>query len=127
MHSDNVVGNPGSLSDERIKTGITELDPTTCLDLCTTLAPCAYLRTDNDEIRTGLIAQEVEATLASYSIPILPVIGSKFASVDPGTFEEPGTAPEELKTHSYERLVPSLLGAVQRLTDRVQQLESLLP
>ena len=50
VHSDNVVGNPGSLSDERIKSGVTELDPATCLDLCNTLAPCAYLRTGNDEI-----------------------------------------------------------------------------
>ena len=123
VHSDNVIGNPGSLSDEKIKSGVTELDPATCLDLCNTLAPCAYLRTDNDEIRTGLIAQEVEATLASYSMPILPIIGSKMASVDPGSFDEPGTAPEDLMTLSYERLVPFLLGAVQRLTERNTQLE----
>ena len=80
-----------------------------------------------DAIRTGLVAQSLEATLASYAMPILPVIGSKLASVDPGTFEEPGTTPEQLKTLAYDRLVPFLLGAVQRLTDRVQQLESQLP
>jgi hypothetical protein len=59
-------------------------------------------------------------------MPTLPIIGSKLASGDPGTFEEPGSQAEELKTLAYDRLVPFLLGAVQRLTDRVQQLESLL-
>jgi len=124
VHSDNIVGNPASLSDERIKSGVTEHDPATCLSFCNELAPCAYLRTDNDEIRTGLIAQEVEATLTSYSMPTLPIIGSKMASVDPGSFEEPGTDPEELKTLAYDRLVPFLLGAVKRLTERVNQLEA---
>lgn len=126
-HSDNIVGQPSRLSDERLKTGITELNPASCLSICNTLAPCAYLRTGTDEIRTGLVAQTVEATLASYSMPILPVIRSKMASVDPGTFEEPGTTPEQLKTLAYDRLVPFLLGAVQRLTERVQHLESQLP
>ena len=55
-------------------------------------------------------------------MPIMPVIGSELASVDPGTFEEPGSQPEELKTLAYDRLVPFLLGAIQRLTDRVHQL-----
>ena len=125
MHSDNIVGNPGSLSDERIKSGVSELNPATCLDLCNTLAPCAYLRTDNDEIRTGLIAQEVEAALSQYSMPILPVVGSRWASVDPGTFEEPGSEPEDLKTLSYDRLVPFLLAGLKALTERVAQLENL--
>ena len=126
VHSDKVVGKLGSLSDERIKSGVTALDPTTCLSLCNTLAPCAYLRTDQEptEIRTGLIAQEVDAALTAYSMPTLPVVCSRWASVDPGSFDEPGSAPEELMTVCYERLVPFLLGAVQRLTERVTQLEA---
>ena len=78
-----------------------------------------YLRTDlNDEIRTGLVAQEVQAALTAHSFPDKPVLGTKMASVG-------GESPvEELLSLSYERLVPMLLGAVQELTKRPQLLES---
>ena len=52
-------------------------------------------------------------------MPEDPVIGSKIASIEPGVTET-----EELMSLSYERLVPMLLGAIQSLTARVQQLES---
>ena len=58
-------------------------------------------------------------------MPTLPILGSKLASVDPGTFEEPGTAPEELTTLAYDRFVPFVLGAVQQLTARLAQLENM--
>lgn len=122
VHNDNIVGNPGSLSYQKIKSGVTALDPTTCLSICCTLAPGAYLRTNNDDIRTGLIAQEVAAALTLYSMPTLPITGRKMASVDPGTCEEPGSEPEELLTLAYARLVPPLLGSVKALTERIQQL-----
>lgn len=57
-------------------------------------------------------------------MPTLPTVSSKMASVEPGTFDEPATAPEELMTLCYERLVPFLLGAVNRLTERVTELET---
>ena len=85
------------------------------------------MRTDLEptEIRTGLIAQEVESVLNLHNMPTLPVIGAKLASVDPGTFDEPGTAPEQLMTLSYERLVLFLLGAVKKLTERIAVLEDI--
>ena len=78
-----------------------------------------YLRTDlNDEIRTGLVAQEVQSALTAHSFLEKPVLGAKMASVD-------GESPaEELLSLSYERLVPMLLGAVKALTQRIEQLES---
>ena len=84
-----------------------------------------HLRTDTNEVRVGLLAQEVSAALTASSLPLEGIIGSKFGAIDPGTPEAPGNDPEvrELMSLSYERLVPFLLGAAQRLTERVQQLE----
>ena len=85
-----------------------------------------YLRTDTDEIRSGLIAQSVKASLEQHSIPTNPIIGSKIASVDPGDLENPASPPEELMALSYDRLVPLLWGSVKELTRRLRELESLL-
>ena len=77
-----------------------------------------YLRKDINEIRTGLIAQEVQAALTSHNFPETPVLDTKMASVD-------GESPaEELMSMRYERLVPMLLGAVKALTQRIEELES---
>ena len=77
-----------------------------------------YLQTLANEPRTGLIAQDVLAALEAHSLPDTPVLDTKRASVD-------GHSPaENLLALRYERLVPMLLGAVQELTKRVQQLES---
>ena len=76
-----------------------------------------YLRTDmDDQIRTGLIAQEVQATLQAHHLPDTPVLDTKWATVDDQL--------QELMSMRYERLVPMLLGAVKELTNRVAQLES---
>ena len=118
VHSDCVIGSPNSLSDERIKENVVALEPSTCLSFCNALSPSMYLRTDTDEIRSGLIAQSVKASLEQHSIPTNPIIGSEYASIDPGVSE-----PEELMALSYERRVPLLFGAVKELTKRVRQLE----
>ena len=85
-----------------------------------------YLRTDTDEIRSGLIAQSVNVSLEQHSIPTNPIIGSKTGSADPGDLETPPSPPEELMTLSYDRFVPLLPGSIKELTNRVQQLESLI-
>ena len=126
LHSDCITGNPQSLSDERIKDHVVKLESSNCLSFCNSLSPSMYLRTDTDEIRSGLIAQSVKASLEQHSIPTNPVIGSKIASIDPGDLETQPSAPEELMTLSYDRLVPMLLGAVKELTSQVDDLKSLL-
>ena len=118
FHSDNVIGNPSSLNDERIKDNVSSLDPSNCLSFCNMLQPSLYLQTLSNEVRTGLIAQEVQATLAAHSLPLTPVLDTKMASIDQ---ESPA---EELMSMRYERLVPMLLGAVKALTQRIEELES---
>ncbi len=125
IHSDCIMGNPSSLADGRLKENVTAISPDTCLSICNELTPSAYLRSDTDELRCGLLAQEVQAALASRSLPEEGIIGTKFGAIDPGTPEAPGSDPEvrEVMSLSYDRLVPFLLGAVQQLTARVDQLE----
>ena len=94
LHSDCITGMPHSLSDERIKDNVVELDSSNCLSFCNSLSASMYLRTDTDEIRSGLIAQDVKAALDDHSLPTNPIIGSKIASVDPGDLEHPPSVPE---------------------------------
>ena len=118
VHSDNIMGNPSSQSDERIKDNVSSIDPSDCLSFCNSLSPSMYLQTLANEPRSGLIAQEVQAALEAHSLPQAPVLDTKMTSVDEGS------PAEELLALRYERLVPMLLGAVQELTKRVQELES---
>ena len=118
IHSDNIIGNPSSLSDERVKDNVSSLDPSNCLSFCNMLQPSLYLQTLSNEVRTGLIAQEVQAQLTAHSLPLTPVLDTKMASIDQ---ESPA---EELMSMRYERLVPMLFGAVKALTERIEQLES---
>ena len=116
VHSDNVVGNPSSLSDERIKDNVSSLDPSNCLSFCNTLQPSLYLQTLANEPRTGLTSQQIHSSLQAYNFPEAPVLDTKMASVDGEN--------QELMSMRYERLVPMLLGAVKELTNRITQLES---
>ena len=118
VHSDHITGSPSSLSDERIKDNVTSLDPSNCLSFCNTLNPALYLQTLANEVRTGLVAQEVQAALTAHNFPETPVLDTKMASVDQ---ESPA---EELMSMRYERLVPMLLGAVKELTKRIEELEA---
>ena len=116
IHSDNVMGNPSSLSDQRIKENVSRLDPANCLNVCNSLQPSMYLQTLDNEPRTGLIAQEVQATLQAHNLPDTPVLDTKWATVDDQL--------QELMSMRYERLVPMLLGAAKELSARVARLES---
>ena len=95
--------------------------PSICLSFCNALSPAIYLQTIANEIRTGLIAQDVQASLQARNLPETPVLDTKRARVD----EDSPT--ENLMAMRYERLVPMLLGAVKALTARVAELESRVP
>ena len=120
VHSDNITGTPSTLSDGRIKDNVTSLDPSNCLSFCSAISPALYLQTLANEVRTGLVAQEVQTALQAHSLPETPVLDTKRARVD----EDSPT--ENLMAMRYERLVPMLLGAVKALTARVAELESRL-
>ena len=78
-----------------------------------------YSRIDlTPQPRMGLIAQDVEAALATHALPKSPFITKLYQSV-----EKDGDI-EELMGLDYARLSVCLLGAVQELTKRVHQLES---
>ena len=117
MHADCVNGSPSSFSDERIKDNQVAIEPSNCLSFCNSLTPSLYLQTLENEVRSGLIAQEVAAACQTHSLPEEPILDKKWATLD-------GTN-EELLALRYERLVPMLLGAVKQLTTRIEQLESL--
>ena len=72
VHSDCIVGNPSSLSDERIKDSQVATEPSNCLSFCNSLTPSLYLQTLSNEVRTGLIAQEVAAACQTHSLPEEP-------------------------------------------------------
>ena len=78
-----------------------------------------YSRTDlTPQPRLGLIAQDVEAALETHALPKSPFINKLYQSI-----EKDGDI-EELMGLDYARLSVCLLGAVQELPKRVQQLES---
>ena len=82
VHSDNITGNPSSLSDGRVKDNVTSLDPSNCLSFCNTLNPALYLQTQANEIRTGLIAQDVQSAVQAHNLPETPVLDTKRGRVD---------------------------------------------
>ena len=116
MHADCVNGSPSSFSDGRIKDNQVSIEPSNCLSFSNSLTPSIYLQTMSNEVRSGLIAQEVAAACQTHSLPEEPILDKKWAALD--------GANEELLALRYERLVPMLLGAVKELTSRVTQLES---
>ena len=56
VHSDNVHGDPASLSDARLKTEVTAIEGTQALDILGQIRGCTYHRTDLKQRRMGLIA-----------------------------------------------------------------------
>ena len=116
VHSDNIYGNPSSLSDARLKTNLTEVTPDQCLNTLRQIKPRTYDRDDIGEYRLGLLADECEEALKTAGIEVDNVIGEKHWQVDGES--------DMYKTLQYDRLVPLLIGAVNTLSARVEQLES---
>ena len=69
-----MVGNPSSLSDERIRDNWVAIEPSNCLGFCNSLIPSLYLQTISNEVRSGLIAQEVAAACQTHSLPEEPIL-----------------------------------------------------
>ena len=67
----------------------------------------------------------MKTALATHSFPEDRMIGSNISSINQSpSLGVPGSEPEELMTLNYSRNVPLLLGAVQKLTERLAQLEN---
>ena len=91
VHSDNVHGDPASLSGARLKTEVTHVSCTQALDILSQIQGCTYEREDLQQRRLGLIADEVEEGI--HQLAIDNVIGSKWHEG------------EDYKTLDYSRLV----------------------
>ena len=110
VHSDNVHGDPSSLSDRRLKDEIDYLSGEQSLDVLSQIRGCTYERPDLEQRRLGLIADQVMEAVEQLAID--NVIGSKWH------------AGEEYKTLDYSRLVALLIPAVNHLAQEVKVLRS---
>ena len=109
VHNDNVYGNPGSLSDVRLKRHLDPVSGDQALSILAQIQAYTYEREDLQERRLGLIAQEVEEAVGELAID--NVTGTKWH------------LGEEYKTLQYDRLVPLLVNAVNRLSQQVKDLQ----
>ena len=113
VHSENVDGDPASLSDARLKTEKKTKTPVSgdpARQVLSQIEACTYEREDIEQRRLGLVAQEVEQAVSQ--LAIANAIGSKWHNND------------EYNTLDHSRLVSLLTPAVNRLSQQVKDLES---
>ena len=110
VHSDNIHGDPSSLSDRRLKEELDFVSGTQSLDVLSQIQGCTYERPDLQQRRLGLIADEVEEAIDQLAID--NVLGSKWHNG------------EEYKSLDYSRLVALLIPAVNHLSQQVKDLQS---
>ena len=110
VHSDNIIGNPASLSDKRLKEEIDPVSGAQALDVLSQIQGCTYEREDLQQRRLGLIADEVEAAIVGLGVD--NVCGSKWHNGD------------TYRTLDYGRLVALLIPAVNNLSVRLREMEA---
>ena len=93
-----------------------EVTPEQCLNTLRPIKPQTYDRDDVGERRLGLVADQCEEALEKAGIQVDNVLGQRHWQVDGKT--------DIYKTLQYDRLVPLLIGAVNTLSARVEQLET---
>ena len=76
VHSDNVIGDPNSLSDARLKEEVTSVSGAQALSVLSSIQGCTYERPDLQQRRLGLIADEVEDAIDQLAVD--NVVGSKW-------------------------------------------------
>ena len=116
VHSDNVIGNPSSLSDTRIKFNQQDANQTALCNVFDALQPKVYDRQDNPEMtpehRIGFIADDVKAAMAMHMPNVTNVIS-----------ERP-VGEEQLLALDYSRLTTVLWSKVKELETRIKVLEA---
>ena len=86
VSSQNVVGDPSSLSDARLKQSAEPINGATALDIIAQCGGSVYTRIDTNEKRVGMIAQDVEAAIAGLGVD--NVISSKMTAPGDLPFDE---------------------------------------
>ena len=109
VHSDNVHGDPNSLSDRRLKEEFDVIQASQAIAILGQIQSYTYDRTDLEQRRLGLIADEVEEAITGLAVD--SVVGSKWQG-------------EEYKTLDYSRLVALLIPAVNHLAQEAKVLRS---
>ena len=113
VRSDNVYGDPSSLSDARLKTHLDPVSGNQALSVLSQIQSYTYEREDlQEERRLGLISQEVEEACAQLAID--NVIGTRFHQG------------QDYKTLDYARLVSLLIPAVNKMSQEIQDLKSII-
>ena len=84
-HSDNVIGDPTTLSDRRLKEEVTSVSGAQALEVLSQIQGCTHDRPDLDQRRLSLIADEVEEAIDQLAVG--NVTGSKWH--DGGTTQDP--------------------------------------
>jgi hypothetical protein len=101
-------------SERRLKQNIVELDKTNSLDLINRLKPSSYQYKNRPTINvTGFIVDEVEGLIDEM------VFESTSKDKD-------GNVRGKIKNISKPALIPTLVSAIQKLTERVTQLENII-
>ena len=124
--------NSVTVSDRRKKTNIVDFTNADALAFINSFRPRTFNRIDTDgntvdELRYGLIAQEVEDTLTGLSIDKTKVALIKLPATETVTqvIDEDGTTGTVINPRAlnYTELIAPLIGAVKALTARVEALE----
>ena len=107
------------VSERQFKKDIVALDTTAALDIINQLKPCSFKYKEEANIdsdtHTGFIIDEVEPV---FSEPIITISAQ----------EQDGdlSATEERKFISLPKLIPTLVSSIQKLTERIAGLESII-
>ena len=107
------IGAFASISDRTLKTNVTDISPQTALDTVKTLRPVTFNWKDDifnearrGEFDSGFIAQEVEE--------VIPHAVGQYTTID---------HQNTYKNMRHERIIPYLVGSIQKLEETVTQLK----
>jgi hypothetical protein len=107
------IGAFASISDRSLKTNVTDISPQTALDTVKTLRPVTFNWKDDifnaarrGEFDSGFIAQEVEE--------VIPHAVGQYTTVD---------HQNTYKNMRHERIIPYLVGSIQKLEETITQLK----
>ena len=110
VHSDNVYGGPGSLSDARLKEEATSVSGDQALRVLSQIEAYTYKRKDIGERRLGfLVDDRLETALEELAID--NVLGQRWYNND------------SYRTIDYSRMVTLCVAGINKLAKRVEYLE----
>ena len=134
VHNTIFYGALSAYSDERIKTNIADITNSDSLTFINSLNPRKFTKTDGsapaDEVKYGLIAQEVETALEGLSIDKTKLGLIQLPATETTSSISPDTATRgqtvittNYRSLDYTQLIAPLIGAVKELKRRLEIVE----